>query len=562
MYLTGGEVVVISLKESKVEQIFGLVGNQNSPIFVYCETYNIKIIGVRHEQAAIHMADGWTQVTRNIGVAIIVGGPGFTNSITGIVKAYMANTPILVIMGSSVPQQNDCGGLQDMDQLSIIKSYTKWCATIYEAKRIPEYISKAIRVALSEKGPVVLEIPLNILKTQLIKEEINFSMNSISIEKPLACQNKIKKIFEYINNSQRPILLIGDELYYSYIKNELQELIENIKLPVFSLNKARGLLSDQHELSFGNGRMLESGPQIEAFQNADLLLTIGLRYDYQIGFLKEPFFKDNLSVICINEKPYIINFENHRIDLLVIGDSSQILKQLNREFKETKLTQKFNNWINELKNYKQNFWKDLYNNISKYSTSIHPLHLINEIKKIIQDDSIIILDGSNAMFWGGLMFECNYPGQLIIGPDGLLAPMGCGIPLAISAKLAKQNKIVILYTGDGSFGFNVMEFDTAIRYNASIIVIVHNDKSWGFCESTQEALYGKNAATKLGDCRYDKIVKAMGGYGELVEDIRQIPNALHNALASGLPSCINVIVDSQAYAPGAIMFNKALKKMK
>lgn len=562
--ISGGELLTLSLRKNNIQKVFGLVGNHISPFLVHCRKHDLDIVDVRHEQGAIHMADGWSQATRTIGVAIVVGGPGFTNSITGIVKAYMANTPMLVIVGAAVPQQKDLGGLQDMEQIQMIKPYTKWAATVYDVKRIPDYITNAIKQAVTcPMGPVVLEIPISILKMETDLTEITWP---VPIQNPgfsFGDPKDIAKLTEIILQSSKPLIIAGDQLYYQHGEHNLRRLIELSGIPVLTVNKARGLIPDSHPLCFGNARVLEAGPQLYALKKADTVIAVGLNMDYQMGFGKPPFFNTNQRFIHINSEKTGVNRCDNTVQLEITGDPGRVLEQWANELIGVSVPS-YSPWIGELREQYQRYWDELFAKIAVDHPPISPVKLIREIQKELGTNTIIVLDGSNAMFWGGLLFECNEPGQLIIGPDGTFGSMGSGIPLAIAAKMAYPEKHVVLYTGDGSFGFNAIEMDTAVRFNIPILVVIHNDKSWGFCKSTQEVLYGEAnvAAADLGVRRYERLVEALGGFGELVEVPDQIGPAIQHSLHSGLPACINVMVDEDADAPGAIMFNESLKKMK
>ncbi|GAE86876.1 thiamine pyrophosphate-binding protein [Acetivibrio straminisolvens] len=562
--ITGGELLVLALRKNNIKNVFGLVGNHVSPIFVHAQKHGLDIIDVRHEQAAIHMADGWSQVTRNIGVAIVTGGPGFTNSITGIVKAYMANTPILVIVGSTVPQQRDVGGLQDIDQIGMIREYTKWSASVFDTGRIPEYISIAMKKAVSGlRGPVVLEIPINILKNSIDEEEVNWPENNTIISKSSPNRETLDIILNTIVDAEKPLIIAGDEIYYGHSENELVKFVETTGIPIVTVNKARGCIPDSHSLCFGNGRVLEAGPQLYALHEADVIINVGLNIDYQMGLAKLPFFRAGQKFINICRDEYYNSRITSKPALTVIAEPGETLSALCTLIKEKNIVLKsYSSWIDKLKENDADYWENISSQAG--NERIHPINIIRGIMEYIDDDDIVVLDGSNAMFWGSLLFSFNKPGRLIIGPDGTLGPMGCGIPLALAAKLANPDKKVILYTGDGSFGFNAIEMDTAVRLNIPITVIVHNDLAWGFCKSTQQVLYGEQnvSSCDLGIRPYEKMVEALGGYGEFVGRNDRIIPAIKNAIDSGKPACINVLVDYDLFAPGAIMFNESLKAMK
>ena len=564
MTISGGELLVQAIKEQGIDIAFGLVGNQISPILVHMKKYDLRFVGVRHEQAAIHMADGWAQTKRQCGVAIVSGGPGFNNSINGIVKAYMAETPLLIITGSVVTEQKDKGGLQDMEQLSMIRQYCKWCATVYDTKRIKEYIARAIKVANSGiRGPVVLEVPISILRREI--EETEIVQGNGNYEKyfqSFISNESIANIVDILSKAKKPIILVGDEAYYSKAEELLNKFVNTAKIPVYTINKARGLISDDKDYCYGLGRVLESGPQMYALSNADTILVIGVSKDYQMANFDEPVFHSNQTFIYVTENKYKYNYIQSRNFIEIIGSINTILKALTDTIREKNIIMDTHHWCNLLNKNKEEFFKELFNQNNMETQFINPMKLIQCIQAEIEKDTIIVLDGSNAMFWGSLLFKATEVGQIIIAPDGTHGSMGCGLPLALGAKVAAPEKRVLLYSGDGSIGFNMMEVDTSIKYEIPITIVVHNDSAWGLCKTTQEVLYKDVCAADIGMVYYDRITEALGGYGFLLNKQEDLLDVIKKAMILDKTVCINSIVDEKSYSPGLISFNETLRAMK
>ncbi|MCR4441817.1 MAG: thiamine pyrophosphate-binding protein [Peptococcaceae bacterium] len=563
--ITGGELLARQLKKENVDTVFTLIGNQVSPTIVYLAENGIKVIHTRTETGAVLMANGWAQASRRAGVAIISGGPGFANAVSAIIKSYYARTPLVVITGAIVPQQRDNGVLAECEQVSLIRPYTKWACTVYDPARIPEYVSRAIQFSSTgRKGPVVLEIPINILKqkTEMVH---TFDCDLVSSDVSMAVPGKIDAFLNMLSKAKRPIIIAGDEVYYDHAEAELVEFVDLTRIPVYTTSRGRGCIADTHPLCMGPGRVLEAGPQLYAFRNADLVITVGLESDYQVENLKPPRFGEKQKLVAVNKEIFTVINGNCRPDLVISGRVDRVLGQICSRIRELSSQENpdFEDWLDELKENNRKFWDDLEReSICRDTPFLHPLHGLKMIKKMIGQDALIVLDGSNAMFWGGLCFDCNYPGQLIYGPDGQFGPMGTGVAVAIGAKAANPQREVVLYTGDGSFGFNALEMDTAVRFNLPVMVFIHNDQTWGFCKTTQEILYGKTEAADLGMVRYDKMVEALGGVGGLATDLNTLEESITKAKESKLPSCINIMVDKYAYSPGVHSFNEALKLQK
>lgn len=559
--ITGGEYILKTLNEYGVKQIFTLVGNHISPVLVHKDKYEIQVVDVRHEQAAIYMADAYAQISRYIGTAFVVGGPGFTNAITGIVKAYMASTPLLVFVGSTVKSQNDTGGLQEMEQLDMIHKYSKWTATINDAERVPEYINRAITIARSGRmGPVVLEIPIDMLKRKAAYPKISFlgmPDNQCDLTNEMAV-----RIADFIKSAKNPIVLAGDELYYQRAEQEFIRFVEKSNLPVYTIGKGRGCIPDNHRLCFGNGRLLEAGSILKALEKSDVLFIVGVYSDYQMNSFKGRLFDNKKAVIRICMEPHSDNFRSGSEVINISCNINQGLKKLNQFFSE-KDTILHTQWIDELKEQHIRYFDQLMKkSINNITNKIQPYRLITKLMEKLPEDSILVIDGSNAMFWMSLLYQAKTPGQVIIGPDGTLGPMGCGVALAVGAKAAAPDRMVVLYTGDGSFGFNAIELDTANRNHLDIKIVIHNDMAWGICKSTQELLYEATSSVDLGMVNYELWAAAMGGKGYLLKEEADIEHILNQLLAEQGITCINAMVDETSYAPGTEEFNKALEKMK
>ncbi len=565
MNITGGELVSKSIRKLGIGEVFGLIGNQISPIMTTLETYEVRFIGAHHEQAAIEMADGWAQIKRKCGIAMVSGGPGFVNALSGIVKAFMAETPMIILVGNIVSKSREKGMLQDMAQLEMIKQNCKWCSTILSVERIPEYMIRAYRMAnCGKKGPVILEIPIDILKQEAMSDDLFSSFDQdLDIVNGVTCNEEtIHNIVMRLEEAKRPIILLGDETYYAWAEEALLTLTKCIEIPVFAINKARGMIPEGKGICFGSGRTIDGGIQLYAIQKADLILSIGVKADYQVDSFEKPLFNKNQTFI------FVSGIENQNINLqfqkkmevfcnvkIFVQSLSQYLMEKDRNICKR-------NWLEEISIQEKEFYKKLESKAYSEDKKVNPVNLILQLQKFINEDTIIVLDGSNAMFWAALLFRILKPGRLIIGPDSTYGSMGCGLALAIGAKIASPDYDVLLYTGDGSIGFNFMEIETAISQDISIKIVVHNDCAWGLCKTTQTILYGRTCGTDFKTINYDQIIKAFGGNGILVDNDLDIPNSIEQLFKADVITCLNAYVEKSSYSPGLECFNEILKKMK
>lgn len=564
MKIAGGDLVVDALKKEGIKQIYGLIGYYVSPIFNACAKRDIKIYDTRHEQAAIHMAEGYTLATGRTSVAVVTGGPGFANSVSAIIKAAKGYTPMVIITGGFEPYKKDVGGLEDMNPLALVKDYIKWCATVYDTKRIPEYIEMAFRYAeCGSRGPVVLEIPINYLLQEVEQCEVSPYEGLRTDAKIYGDYEKIEAAISLLCTAKRPIIIVGNDVFYTNAQEYLLNFVEYTSIPVFTVNAGRGTISDLHELCLGSGRTIEGGSQLYAYKNADVIMVIGSSLDYSLSFGKEPIFNKAQKIIQVDIDPCEIGFSSRKIDIGIVGSADIVLRQLLLQAFDMKLfgSNKFSGWVKEIKNKKQMLIKEIHQ-CNEEKGKADPVRIIDVINQQISKDFIVVVDGSNAMLWGCLLFKCMEIGNFIIGPNSTYGQMGAGLPLALGAKSAHPEKTVILYTGDGSLGFNLAEIHTAIRLELNVIIIVHNDSAWGFCKETQKITFGNDnsdVGTKLGMVRYEKVVESFGGDGFYVESSQEFENCFEVALNSGKLTCINVATDGRM-SPGSNFINGTVKE--
>lgn len=553
MEINGGRLVAMALKREGIERIFGLIGYHITHIFDGCHREGIIINDVRHEQAAVHMADAWAQVKGKPAVASVIGGPGFTNAISAVLKAQTSNTPILVITGAADPAKKDLGAMQEIDHWEMVKAHVKWAVAVPTVKRIPEYISKALHKAVNGKpGVVVLAIPVNILSERVNTDEIMWPDPEASVRKIIYPDpTDISRAVERLKTSERPIIIAGSGIMYANAMRELSDFVEKSGIPVYTINGGRGTIPDDHPLCFGLGRPLEGGPQLHGFYRADTVVVLGVKLNFTMGYGLPPIFHEDQIFIQADIDHEEIGRGGRQAQVAIVGDLKISLTMLKEKLEYTKLPS-FEKWVEELRKEERRFW-DVFARTydKKVEDKINPFELIKAIQQVLPKDAISVIDGSNALFWGLLLLKCNEPGHQIIAPSGILGQMGPGLPQALGVKIAKPDKTVLLYTGDGSLGFNLAEFDTAIRLNLPVLIVVHNDGAWGLPKDTQKRLFGENYSVDLGITRYDKVMESLGGYGEMVSKIEDVIPALKRALDSGKPSCVNVIVDETLISPGA-----------
>lgn len=551
--VAGGKLTIDALLAKNVQKIFSISGGHIFPLYEFITGSGIEIFDTRHEQAAVFMAEAWGRLTRRPGVAVVTAGPGFSNSLSAIANASMANSPLLLIAGSVGLGAREKLDLQDMPQLPVIQPLVKKALICYKTERIPEYIDLAWRTAISGcPGPVYLEMPIDVWNGQVEEKQVK-NVSNYFYSQPVD-REKALIFLELLKNSQKPVFIAGSGAYYAQAEKEFAEFIEKIGAPVFTATLGRGLISDTHPLCFASSSAIRPGGAMDALREADLVVLLGNRLSlyYAFGDLINPQAK----IVQIDIKQEEIG-RNRSIYLGIFSDIKAFLKEINQLIDEKKivppLRERFKNWVAFLKEKEKEkkAWAAL--NWESKDVPPHPMRICAEVNKFMdREDDIVVSDGGDTQIWMAMTRTVRRSGHYL--ESGLFGCLGCGLPYANAAKLLYPEKRVCLVTGDGSIGFNFMEFDTAIRKKLTVVVVIFNDQQWGMIRHSQEVKLGHyiKEGTELGLINYHKAVEALGGWGRLIENPDEIQPALTAAFASGKPACLNVITDPKPISPGSI----------
>lgn len=557
----GSKLVVEALKAHGVTRIFTLSGTDIMSIYDVCLDAGIEIIDTRHEEAAVRAADGWGLLTGQPAVAIVTSSTGVTNACTGMANAFLSASPLVLISGASSLELSEMGPPLEMDQVALMSSITKWARTILDTKRIPEYFDMAFRNALSGRpGPVYINIPRNVLKGKVDESQPAFnggdSVGALRRGRPNGDPELVGRALEILKGAARPLVITGSGVWWSGASNELTEFVEKANLPVLTGIMHRSPIPDDHPLHVGLSSPHLGSIAEYAASKADAVIIVGARIDFRLNYGRPPFFAPDAKIIQVDLEEVEIG-RNRKVDVGIVGDAKAVLKQLINEIGPS-MTARDPNWVGDL----QRTYQVAREEVDRYAVSdsvpIHPARLCREIDQVLPRSSTVITDGGAIYWWAMAVMRTYYPAHLMKAA-GLLGSLGGSIPVAMAAKLARPNEPVIALCGDGAFGLNGMEFDTAFRHNIPIVCVIANDGCWGQVRHRQEKLYGPErlVATKLGTAQYHKVVEALGGYAELVEEPSEIRPALERALSSGRPACLNVRTES-AQSP-AIAWLDSLK---
>jgi acetolactate synthase-1/2/3 large subunit len=527
----GGRLAAKTLKAAGVECVFTLSGGHVMGIYDGCLDEGIRVIDVRHEQAATHAADAWARLNPGkVGVAILTAGPGVTDGVTGVANAWRANSPILVFGGQGPFNNLRRGSLQEMDHVSVMKPITKWADACYETGRIGEYIELAIRTALSGiPGPAFLEIPMDILHAPIDVDAIPLPRFRDYRVRSTADDESIAAAAALVERSARPMIMAGTALKWSEGGPALRRFAEATRMPVFTNGMGRGQLPMSHPQFFNRSRK-------EALGTADLVILAGTPLDFRMKYGAS--IPTDTKIVQLDLDETLIG-QNRSADVGLVGNLGANLDAL---LKAVGGGLDFGDRSAELRAIEDAAEAALAEQLDSDEVPIDPQRLCREIADCIatDDEMIVIGDGGDIVAQASKVLKVPDRGTWM--DPGPLGTLGVGMPFAIAAQLSNPGQRVMIIYGDGSFGLNGFEYDTAVRFGLPIVGIVGNDAAWGQMMRPQAMIYGSDrlVATELTYTRYDLVVEALGGHGEHVTEPAGIRPAIERAFASGKPALVNV----------------------
>jgi acetolactate synthase-1/2/3 large subunit len=507
-------------------------------IYNGCLDQGIRVVDVRHEQAAGHAAEGWSRVTRRPGVAVVTAGPGVTDAVTAVANAYQNRSPMVLIGGAAPLAQSQMGGLQEMEQVDLMKPITKWSGTVYQTRRIPQYLQMCFRIAMTGRyGPCFLEMPADVLFGRVEEGEAPIAQSYRTEGRVQGDRLLVAQAAALLDKAERPVVMAGSQVYWSGAADALRRLIERLGAPVYLNAMGRGSIRQDHPLFFSRTRRAALG-------EADVVLIIGTPLDFRLRFGRA--FSDQSKIVQVDVDATEIG-RNRPFDIGIEGDAGAVLEQMLAELGDAPAAdRKADAWVKGLREKEDQVWEMRQQWLHSEAVPIHPLRLCHEMAAFVDDDTLVVGDGGDIVNLAAQVLPINHPGQWF--DPGPMGTLGVGTGFSMAAKIARPEKKVLMVNGDGTFGLNGFEFDTFVRHNLPVVSVVGNDRQWGQITVGQVQMYGRERAVAsiLGDnARYDRVVEALGGHGEFVTAPAQIRPAIERAFASGKPACVNVITDPE-----------------
>ena len=522
-----------------VETMFTLSGAHVFPLYDGAVKADppMRILDVRHEQTAAFAAEATGKLTRVPGLAVLTAGPGVTNGVSAVAQAQFAGSPMVVVGGRAPQNRWGSGSLQELDQPPILAPVSKQARTLLRAAEVAPGIDEAFVVAgSSHRGPVFVDVPMDELfgsaepPTPLPRPE------------PVAPDpDALDRIAGLLARAQRPVLVIGTDVWADRAEEAALRLVESAGLPAITNGMGRGVVPGGHPLLVTKARS-------QALGGADLVVVVGTPLDFRLGY---GVFggKDGAqpaAVVHLADSPGQVSghaelADSASGDLTLVLDG--ILAALERGPKPG-----WGDWVDSLQQSVAAAQERDAALLSAEADPIHPARIYGELLPRLADDAVVIGDGGDFVSFAGKYVEPRRPGGwLDPGPYGCL---GAGLGAAIAARLARPSAQVVVLLGDGAAGFSLLDVDTLVRHRLPVVMVMGNNSAWGLEKGPMQMLYGYDVAADLApQTAYDEVVKALGGAGETVSDPRQIGPALDRAFASGVPYLVNVITDVEAVYP-------------
>lgn len=534
-------VIARFLKQRGVQRVYGLCGGHVMPIWMRLDAEGIRIVDVRDERAAVYMAHAEAQLTGTLGVALVTAGPGVTNAMTGIANAHVARTPVLVLSGTPPRPQENRGALQDMVHTDLVRSITRYARTVREPALVPQELDQAVSRAFGqggEPGPVYLDFPVDTLRAdvpQAVQLPEHFQARTAPRIAPDA--DAVQAAVDLLWSARRPLFISGRGAQGA--GEALGTLLAKLNAAYLDTGESRGLVPESHPSVVGAMRGQVMG-------QADLVVTVGRRLDFQLAYGSPAVF-GQARFLRIADAPSELN-DNRRGEVELFATPKLALEAiLAAAGNRTPATD--SGWTGTLRAGHEERSAKLVSSMRNAPAGkdglMHPNRALAALREQLPADAVVVADGGDFLSFA----RVGLPASTYLDP-GPLGCIGVGTPFGIAASLACPDRTVVVATGDGAFGFNAMELDTAVRHKAPLLVMVANNGSWAIEVRDQQETHGKVVGTRLQFADHAAMARAFGMHAERVEKPEDLPGAITRALANR-PALLDVVVTPEAASSDA-----------
>ena len=546
----GGALALAAARRYGVSALFTLSGGHVFPLYDAAVTTDppLRLVDVRHEQTAVFAAEATARLTRTPGLAAVTAGPGVTNSVSAVTTAWFNGAPVVVLAGRAPDYRWGTGSLQEIDHPPLLAPVTKRAWTSHESAKVAESVDEAFQLALSpHRGPVFLDISLEAIYGQAEADIPDAPVpGALAPAGQAPDAGDVGQIAALLREARRPVLILGSDVWLGGAQDAARQAAEELQLPVIANGQARGVLPGGHDLLVTRARSL-------ALRTADLVIVVGTPLDFRLGY--GSFGPPDAPARVVHVADTAGGIATHvSLAASAAGDLTAFFTELTAQLTDHPAagrrapTGADPDWGPRLAEAVRAASAADAPLLASDASPVHPARIYGELLKVLDDDAVIIGDGGDFVSFAGKYLEPVRPGGwLDPGPFGCL---GTGLGYAIAARIARPAAQVVLLLGDGAAGFSLMDADTLVRHRLPVVIICGNNGGWGLEKHPMRALYGYDVAADLQPgCRYDEVVRALGGAGELVAAAAGIGPALRRAFAANVPYLVNVVTDPEIAYP-------------
>jgi len=550
MKIRGGALLARAFAEKGITHVFTLSGGFCNPALEGFADCGMTVINAPHEQVAGHLADGTTRITRKPAICL-VGPEGFANAVPAMMEAWGERSPVIFVTGSSTLKRQGSGGFKEIDDVSIAAPLTKYSALVTDGSRIPEFVDRAYKIALSGyPGPVHLSVPVDIMFSSFEedsqRDERPFVRKAESPPKAWPEPQRLQSILEEFEKSKKPMLIGGHGVWWGNAEKKLEELGKTLKIPVYNIPYHQKLLPETSDAYMGLADIHQYPPSAKALEESDLVMMLGGRLDNQMNFGNPPLFPKNSRLICINGSPEELE-QNRSADQILLSDPSAFLEAL-MDFGKSRTSKERSEWYSLQKILRQEWVQSSLSNLEQEEPDdlmMHPLRLALEVQSLMNQNDWLVIDGGNTHFWSEIAVNmAGAQGKELAGilHPGSFSMLGVGVSFGLAAKLNHPKDRVVVISGDGAFLSGGLSIEAAFQENVPITVVIDNNGGLTTISQQQERLFAdeRHVATDFRDIPFHTMFEGMGGHGELVEKPEDLKAALERALSSGKTACVNV----------------------
>jgi acetolactate synthase I/II/III large subunit len=536
----GGDIAVAVARAHGVDTLFTLSGAHVFPLYDAAVKADppMRLVDVRHEQTAVFAAEATAKLTRRPGFAALTAGPGVTNGISAITTAHLNGSPMLVVGGRAPAFRWGAGSLQELDHPPLLAPVTKRAATVPTVGEIADAVDEALSLATApHRGPVFLDVPMDQLFSRA-DVDLPGTPQRRSVDPD---PDDLATVAKLLAGAERPVLVIGSDVWTDGAEDAARRLAETAGIPVITNGMGRGILPAGHSLLVTRARGA-------AFGGADIVVVVGVPLDFRLGFgIFGGTEGSPAPVVHLADSPGQLA---RHVELAgsAAGDLSAVLDGVLDGWTKVGRPTAYDHWSSSLHDAARAAVDKDRELLASDADPIHPARIYGELRSRLADDAVVIGDGGDFVSYAGKYVEPNAPGGwLDPGPYGCL---GTGLGYAIGARLARPSGQVVLMLGDGAAGFSLMDVDTLVRHGLPVVMVMGNNGGWGLEKHPMRFLYGYDVAAELApQTRYDQVVTALGGAGELVTKPAEIGAALDRAFDAGVPYLVNVVTDPEVAYP-------------